>query len=159
MSAATVLKEVLDSYDLFYEIEGNVIRILPFKEHIFSLDFLDTKINANFHVGGDVLGFSEGSASGLTGKFELTGQAAKQGNDYDVIEQMITRVISKNGKYALNRLSGSLYVKDTPSIIRSISKLINNFKIMLSRQIHFQREGLSPKMKSVFQFNMKKHYF
>jgi MSHA biogenesis protein MshL len=58
VSAATVLKEVLNTYDLYYEIEGNVIRILPFKEQIFSLDFLDTKINTNFNVGGDVLGAS-----------------------------------------------------------------------------------------------------
>ncbi|RZB35397.1 MAG: hypothetical protein SRB2_03195 [Desulfobacteraceae bacterium Eth-SRB2] len=48
---------------------------------------------------------------------------------------MVKQVISKGGKYSLNRLSGSLYVKDTPAEIRSISTLINHFKEMLSRQI------------------------
>ena len=151
VSAATVLREILNSYDLYYEIQGNVIRILPFKEQMFSLDFLDTKISTNFNVGGDVLGASAETSSGLKGKFELSGQAAKQGNDYDVIEQMITRILSKNGKYALNRLSGSLYVKDTPAVIRSISKLINHFKAMLSRQILIEARiievGLSDKFK------------
>ncbi len=154
VSAATVLKEVLGTYDLFYEIGGNVIRILPFKEHIFSLDFLDTKINANFNVGGDVLGASGETASGLKGKFELSGQTAKQGNDYDVIEQMITRVISKNGKYALNRLSGSLYVKDTPNVIQSISKLINNFKTMLSRQILIEARIIEVGLTDKYQYGI-----
>jgi MSHA type pilus biogenesis protein MshL len=154
VSAATVLKEVLNTYDLYYEIKGNVIRILPFKEHIFSLDFLDTKINANFNVGGDVLGASEETASGLKGKFELSGQTAKQGNDYDVVEEMITRIISKNGKYSLNRLSGSLYVKDTPTIIRSISKLINNFKTMLSRQILIEARIIEVGLSNKYQYGI-----
>jgi len=68
-----------------------------------------------------------------------------------VVEEMISRIISKNGKYSLNRLSGSLYVKDTPTIVRSISKLINNFKTMLSRQILIEARiievGLSDKFK------------
>ncbi|MGD8549765.1 MAG: secretin and TonB N-terminal domain-containing protein, partial [Desulfobacterales bacterium] len=149
VSASTVLREILNTYDLYYEIHGNIIRIRPFKEQMFSLDFLDTRINTNFNVGGDVLGASEETTSGLKGKFELSGQAAKQGNDYDVIEQMITRIISKDGKYSLNRLSGSLYVKDTPAVIRSISKLINHFKRMLSRQILIEARiievGLSDK--------------
>jgi MSHA type pilus biogenesis protein MshL len=154
VSAATVLKEVLNTYDLYYEIEGNVIRILPFKEHIFSLDFLDTKITTNFNVGGDVLGVSEDTASGLKGKFELSGQAAKQGNDYDVIEEMITRIISKSGKYSLNRLSGSLYVKDTPTVIRSISKLINHFKIMLSRQILIEARIIEVGLSDKYQYGI-----
>ena len=135
VSAATVLKEILNSYDLYYEIQGNVIRILPFKEQMFTLDFLDTRTTTNFNVGGDVLGASEETSSGLKGKFELSGQASKQGNDYDVIEQMISRILSKSGKYTLNRLSGALYVKDTPAVVRSISRLINHFKAMLSKQV------------------------
>ena len=151
VSAATVLNEILDSYDLYYKIQGNVIRIRPFKEKIFNLDFLDTRISTDFNVGGDVLGASTETSSGLKGKFELSGQAAKQGNVYDVIEQMISKIMSKNGKYTLNRLSGSLYVKDTPAVIRSISKLINHFKAILSRQVLIEARiievGLSDKYK------------
>ena len=154
VSAANVLKEVLNTYDLYYEIEGNVIRILPFKEHIYSLDFLDTKNTTNFNVGGDVLGASEETASGLKGKFELSGQAAKQGNDYDVVEEMITRNISKNGKYSLNRLSGCLYVKDTPAVIKSISKLINNFKTMLSRQILIDARVIKVGLSDKYQYGI-----
>ena len=72
VSAATVLNEILDSYDLYYKIQGNVIRIRPFKEKIFNLDFLDTRISTDFNVGGDVLGASTETSSGLKGKFEFS---------------------------------------------------------------------------------------
>jgi MSHA type pilus biogenesis protein MshL len=136
VSADKVLKEILDTFDLFYEIDKNVIRVKPFQERIFTLNFLDSTITTNFDVGGDVLGAGDTEmATGLSGNVKLTGQGTKNGNIYDVLENMVKQVISKGGKYSLNRLSGSLYVKDTPTVIRSISTLINHFKEMLSRQI------------------------
>ena len=136
VSAATMLKEILNAFDLYYETVENVIRVKPFQERIFKLNFLDTEVNTKFDIGGDVLGAGETeSASGLSGSFKLTGKGASRGNIYDVIEEMIKRVMSGNGKYSLNRLSGSLYVKDKPSIISVIARLINHFNTMLSRQI------------------------
>ena len=134
--ASVVVKEILTTFDLYYEIDQNVIRIKPFEERIFRLNFLDTNVDTSFDVGGDVLGAGEtATATGLSGSFRLSGKGAKRGNAYDVIEDMVKPVISKRGMYSLNRLSGSLYIKDTPAVIRSISKLINHFKEMLSRQI------------------------
>lgn len=134
--ASVVLKEILNTFDLYYKIDQNVIRIKLFEERIFILNFLDTNISTSFDVGGDVLGAGETeTATGLSGSFKLSGKGASKGNPYDMIEGVVKRVISKGGKYSLNRLSGSLYIKDTPAVIRSISKLINHFREMLSRQI------------------------
>ena len=139
VSAATVLREILNTYDLYYEIDQNVIRIKPYQEHIFQLNFLDTNLNTNFEIGGDVLGASETeTASGLTGSFKLSGAGSRRGNAYDVIEDMVKRVLSPGGTFTLNRLSGSLYLRDTPAVIRSVSKLIGHFKSMLSRQIFIE---------------------
>ncbi|MCK4391043.1 MAG: pilus (MSHA type) biogenesis protein MshL [Desulfobacterales bacterium] len=139
VSAATVLEEIGNTFDLHYEVDGNVIRIKPFQERIFKLNFLDIKVNTKFDVGGDVLGAGEESSiSGLAGTFQVTGTGAQKGNAYDVVDDMIRKVLSKRGKYSLNRLSGSLYVKDTPAVIRSVSKLINHLKDMLSRQIRIE---------------------
>lgn len=136
VSAATVLREILKTYDLYYEIDQNVIRIKPYEERFFPLNFLDINVDMSFDVGGDVLGASETeSTGGLSGNFKLRGSGARKANAYDQVEQMIQRMISKGGKYSLNRLSGTLYVKDTPAVIRSVSRLINDLKEMLSRQI------------------------
>jgi MSHA type pilus biogenesis protein MshL len=134
--AAMVLREVLGMFDLFYEISGNVIRIKPFQEKFFKLNFLDTEVSSSFQVGGDVLGASGSeSSSGLKGKFELTGRGSGVGNSYDVVENSVSQMLSKAGKFSLNRLSGSLYVKDNPAVIHSISRLIGHLKFMLSRQV------------------------
>jgi MSHA type pilus biogenesis protein MshL len=134
--AATVLREILKSYDLYYEIDHNVIRIKPFEERFFELNFLDTTTDMNFDVGGDVLGAgSTETAAGLSGKFKLSGKGGNKGNTYDILEQMIQRMLSKGGKYSINRIAGSLYIKDTPAVIRSVSRLINHLKEMLARQV------------------------
>ena len=136
VSAATVLREILNTYDLFYEIDQNVIRIRSFEERFFELNFLDTNVEMSFEVGGDVLGVGESeSTAGLSGTFKLSGSGSKKANTYDLIEQMIQRMMTKGGKYSLNRLSGSLYVRDTPRVISAVSRLITHFEEMLSRQI------------------------
>ncbi|OEU49820.1 MAG: pilus (MSHA type) biogenesis protein MshL [Desulfuromonadales bacterium C00003096] len=137
-SASTVLKEILSTFDLCYEVEQNIIRIKPYEERMFRLNFLDTNVNTTFDVGGDVLGAGDTSASGLSGNFKLSGRGARKGNPYDLLDEMIRRMLSDKGKYSLNRLSGTLYVKDTPSVIRSVSRLINHLRDMLARQIHIE---------------------
>ena len=136
VSASQVLKEILASYDLYYEIKDNVLRIQPFREMMFKLNFLNAEVNTEFTVGGDVLGAGENEAiGGLSGNFKLSGRSAGGSNAYDVLEDNLKRFVSSNGKYALNRLAGSLYLKDTPTVIRSVARMINNFKEMLNRQI------------------------
>ena len=136
VSASTVLKEILGTFDLFYEVKQNVIRIQPYEEKIFKLNFLDADVEATFDVGGDVLGAGETEqVQGLSGNFKLSGKGAKKSNPYNVLEEMIKGMLSKGGKYSLNTSSGSLYIKDTPAVIRSVSGLINHLRETLARQI------------------------
>ncbi len=136
ITAAKALKEILNTFDLYYEIEENIIRIKPFQERIFKLNFLDTDISMSFDVGGDVLGAGEASASsGLSGSFKLSGKGSKTGNPYNMIENAVQKLKTDKGKYVLNRLSGTLYVKDTPASIQAISKITNHIKQSLSKQI------------------------
>ncbi len=135
--ASVVLREILKTFDLYYTVNQNMIMVKPFEERVFKLNFLDTNINATFNVGGDVLGAggAETGSTGLTGSFEISGRSAAQGNPYDVLESVLAKTISPNGKYSINRISGTLYLKDTPTVIKSVSKLVNHLTEMLSRQI------------------------
>jgi MSHA type pilus biogenesis protein MshL len=135
-SASTVLNEILSAYDLAYEVSGNVIKVGPYSEQIFHLDFLDSNIAGKFEVGGDVLGASESDKSvGLSGSFKLTGESTRQNNAYDILEGMLRPLVSKDGKLSINRLSGSLYIKDRPHVVQSVARLIRHYKSMLRRQI------------------------
>ncbi|MFH1077050.1 MAG: hypothetical protein V1753_09530 [Pseudomonadota bacterium] len=131
--ASTILKEILRNVDLYYEVEDNIIRIKLCEERVFYLNFIDMKVKSSFDVGGDVLGAS-GDSAPLTGSYKLTGESAET-TPYDFAENMIKPVISETGKYSLNRASGALYVKDKPSVILAVARLIDHLRDMLSRQI------------------------
>jgi len=136
VSAKTVLKELTDQFDLDYKIEENIIRINTVAERFFSLNFLDTNIEMGFDVGGDVLGGGgTETASGLSGSVTMKGKGAEKANPYVILEEMITKVKSEKGVLSINKLSGSLYIKDKPSIVKTIATLLSHFKEMLSRQI------------------------
>jgi MSHA type pilus biogenesis protein MshL len=112
-------------------------------------------VEANFEVGGDVLGAGETeTATGLSGRFTLSGKGALAGNAYNMIEEMVKRVMTKGGQYSLNRLSGSLYVKDTPAAIRSIAGLINNFKEILSRQILIEARIIEVYLRDEYEYGI-----
>jgi MSHA type pilus biogenesis protein MshL len=134
--ASTVLNEILEAYDLSYTVAGNVVKVTPFAEKIFHLDFLDSNVDGKFEVGGDVLGAGESeSAKGLSGSFKLVGESTRKNNAYDILEAMLRPMVSKEGKLSINRLSGSLYIKERPKTIRSVARLVHHYKGMLRRQI------------------------
>lgn len=136
VSASTVLTEIIRIFDIHYEIKNNIIRVTPYQEKMFKLNFLDTSISTTFDVGGDVLGSGETSnVSGLKGGFTLSGEGSKETNSYDILEKSIKKIISNKGRFSINRLSGSLYIKDSPSVVATISKLVSHYKKMLSKQI------------------------
>ena len=157
--ASKVLKEILGTYDLYYEIEGNMIRIKSLQERIFKLSFLDTVVDAKFDVGGDVLGAAasaDGGVEGLNGNFQLAGKGASEGkgNAFDMIEEMIKGSVSGAGHYILNRLSGTLYVKDTPNRISSIAKLVHHAQEMLSRQILIEARIIEVALDDEFKYGI-----
>ena len=156
VSAAIVLKEILNNFDLYYETTGNIIRVRPYEERTFRLNFLDTNLDTSFDIGGDVLGAGDTeTATGLSGNFRLSGKGAKKPNSYDVVDDMLKQVISpKGGTYSLNRLSGSLYIKDTPAVIKSISTLINEFKERMSKQILIEARIIEVELSDGYQYGI-----
>jgi MSHA type pilus biogenesis protein MshL len=154
-SASVVLNSILAAYDLSYKMDGNVIKVTPYAEKIFHLDFLDTKIDGKFEVGGDVLGASEADTTvGLSGRFNLTGQTATKSNAYDVLETMVRPILSQAGKLSFNRLSGSLYLKDRPTVIRSVARLLHHYKAMLGRQILIEARIIEVSLSDQYQYGI-----
>lgn len=155
VSASKVLNEVLGIYDLYYETDENIIRIKPMQEAMFKLNFLDTSVSSGFDVGGDVFGAGDSeTATGLSGSFRLSGEGVKKGNPYDSLEDMIQRIKTGNGIYALNRLSGTLFIKDNPSVIKTASKIIHHFKTMLSKQILIETRIIEVALSDEFRYGI-----
>ncbi|WP_028841169.1 hypothetical protein [Thermodesulfobacterium hveragerdense] len=146
-----ILESIVESLDLHYQIKKGVLYITPFEERTFHLDFLHLVQESEFNLGGDVLGgatgmgTSSGSStggtsssgnSGLKGKYEIKGQLEKKHIDvYTQIENSLQDLISEEGLYTLNRLTGTLYVKDRSSHLKMIAKFIENLKTKYKKQV------------------------
>ncbi|MFN3505754.1 MAG: hypothetical protein ACK4Y7_06095, partial [Caldimicrobium sp.] len=90
-------------------------------------------------MGGDVLG-NIGQAGVTTapikGEFSVQANLPSENLDiYVIFEQNLTSILSAEGVYSLNRLTGTLYVKDKPSRIATIAKLVEEFRQKYRRQI------------------------
>ena len=157
VSAKTVLKELAEQFDLDCRVEGNIIRINTFAEQFFPLNFIDTNVEIGFDVGGDVLGGSgtgTENASGLAGSVTMKGKGPEKANPYVVLEELIARVKSEGGVLAINKLSGTLYIKDKPSVVKTVSRLLSHFREMLSRQILIEARIIEVTLSKGFEYGI-----
>lgn len=153
-SAKTVLKELSEQFDLDYKVEGNIIRINTFAEQFFPLNFLDTNVEIGFDVGGDVLGGGSENSTALAGAVVLKGKGPEKSNPYVVLEELVARVKSESGLLAINKLSGSLYIKDKPSVVKTVAKLLSHFREMLSRQILIEARIIEVSLSKGFEYGI-----
>ncbi|MFH2058214.1 MAG: pilus (MSHA type) biogenesis protein MshL [Pseudomonadota bacterium] len=155
VSAKTVLTELTNQFDLDYRIQGNIIRISTEAEQFFSLNFLDTNIAMAFDVGGDVLGGGgTETVTGLSGSVTIKGSGAEKANPYVILEEMITKVKSEAGILSINKVSGTLYIKDKPSVVKTVAKLITHFKEMLARQILIEARIIEVTLSSGYDYGI-----
>jgi len=183
VSARVVFDQMMRQLDLNGEVRGNVLIVSPFQERIYHLDFLQTTLAANFNAGGDVFGAnntggggSSGSGSGggvLRGDFSLKGSSGKAGDAYKQIDRMLMKLIGKPGSkatnpapasakknrtaasvYALNRMSGTLYVRARPSQVRAVTRLINQYKEVLKRQVLIEARIIDVSLNDSHQYGV-----
>lgn len=133
--ASTVFKEILRLADLYGRIEGNMLRVDPTQEMVIALDFLETNITTGYSVGGDVLGTNTEAGGALSGRFDIRGEGPKVSNPYDQLDSILKGLMGEDSIYQMNRQTGTLYVKAKPSLVKTVSGLVNRYKEILSRQV------------------------
>ncbi|WP_168718783.1 hypothetical protein [Thermosulfurimonas marina] len=148
-----ILEALCQTLDLSYEIRGGIIFIRAFEEKIFDLSFLQTLRASKFQLGGDVLGGIGGQGAGgggagatggtsqeivspLKGQYEVAGETTQKSTDiYAQLEASIKALLSKDGTYTFNQLTGNLFVRDHPSAVRRVADLISRLKARYGRQV------------------------
>lgn len=137
--AEEILKKVCEILDLHYKVERGVLQILPYEEKIFNLGFIPVVKEGRTMMGGDVLG-NIGQAgvlgSPLKGEFSINAFVTIDSLDiYSNLRNMLSTLLTDNSSYILNKSTGTLYVKDRPSKIKTVTKLIEELKSKYRRQI------------------------
>ncbi|MBF0284126.1 MAG: pilus (MSHA type) biogenesis protein MshL [Magnetococcales bacterium] len=141
VSATTVFNEIMRLADLNGRIEGRVLRVDAKQETVLHLEFLDAEVQTTFTAGGDVLGAASagggggGGGGGITGNFHVSGKSGKTTNPYDQMDEILKNLVTDEGVYSINRQSGTLYLKAKPSIIKTVTELVQRYKEVLNRQV------------------------
>lgn len=155
VSAKTVLEQLTRQFDLAYTVERNIIKVSTMEERFFSLNFLDTNVGMKFNLGGDVLGSGNNeNASGLSGSVTISGTSAEDANPYKILEAIVDKVKSESGVVSINKLAGSLYIKDKPSVVRTVTRLVNHFQEMLSKQILIEARIIEVTLSNDYEYGI-----
>ncbi len=121
---------IMDMTGYYYEVKGNILYIKHYMTKVFKIPYIHTKTSYNSNLGGDVLGVnnnseSEGNSDNLKGEFSLKYKNPKEANDfYTQLDKNLKLLISKEGKYTLNKFTGTLLVTDKKENIKNIEKFI-----------------------------------
>ncbi len=146
------LEEVLDILmnisGCYYEVDGNILDVKQFIQKSFVLPYTHSNSSFTTELGGDVLNSattggssSDGSGSssggqqnGIKGDFTLKIDNPES-DFYKQVEKNIQALLSKKGKYTLNRFSGLLNVYDKYKNVQAIEKFIKKLKQQVNRQV------------------------
>jgi MSHA biogenesis protein MshL len=174
------LETIMDVAGLSYEVRDKVIYVKGTITKIYKLPYIKTVTSYNSSLGGNVTGGQSGSGSGsgagggsTTGAGSGTtgtGGTATAGSgingefqvDYSIdqndlfaqIEDNIKNILSKNGKYTLNKMTGVLVVEDTKDRIKLIEEYLERLKKEVSKQVLIEAKILEVSLNDSYSFGV-----
>ena len=180
--ARTVLKIIEDITGVFFEIKDNVIYVKETTTKVFKIPYVKAISNYNATLGGDVLGSAQsggltggaaptsiagtatvptggtGGISGsgnLSGNFQLNFSNPPDMNDFYLqLEENVKSLLSKKGKYTLNRFTGTLIVTDKKENLRKVTKLIKSLKHEINKQVLIEAKIVEVNLSDNFQYGI-----
>jgi MSHA biogenesis protein MshL len=129
------LDTVMELSGCSYTLKNNMLYVQQYSQRTFSIPYIHTQSSFDSTLGGDILG-QNAKASGVSGKFALNYKNPIEANDfYKQIEANIKETLSPNGKYTLNKFTGTLIVTDTKKSLDNIDSMLKKIKKSASRQV------------------------
>lgn len=169
--SSVVIDRLLDAYDLYWEVENNILSVHRFQEKIFSLGFLNTQSEYNLDSGGDIFG-SAGESSSLSGNFEMTSKMDSTDSLYEQLKKNVDDILEEKssggsssksgddedkgskGHYTLDMTAGSLFVRSTPKKINAVARMIKELQHKLSRQVVIDAQLLEVTLNDGFRLGV-----
>ncbi|WP_368354006.1 MULTISPECIES: pilus (MSHA type) biogenesis protein MshL [Comamonadaceae] len=101
VSLREAFTEVLRSYNVAGEIQGNTLRVTLNEEKFFNLDFLNSSTTLDLSSGGNVFGNSTGGAGGgasnaLRGNLAITGSGGVKADPYQEVENNLRVILGED---------------------------------------------------------------
>ena len=136
------LETILNSTEYLYSTNSPSLHIKLFDTQKFEIGEVPNKTTSSINVGGDVLGTNT-EMGGLTGSFQISGKTNEESMDlWKQIEDGVKKLISSEGDYFINKLSGIVVVTDRKRNLKEVEGFINQVKNSLGRQVIIEAEVL-----------------
>jgi len=172
------LETIMDVAGLSYEVRDKVIYVKGTITKIYKLPYIKTVTSYNSSLGGNITGGqSGGGAGGATGSGAGTsggttgagGTATAGGGingefqvDYSIdqndlfaqIEDNIKNILSKNGKYALNKMTGVLVIEDTKDRVKLVEEYLARLKREIDKQVLIEAKILEVSLNDSYSFGV-----
>jgi MSHA biogenesis protein MshL len=173
------LETIMDVAGLSYEVRDKVIYVKGTITKIYKLPYIKTVTSYNSSLGGNVTGGQRGGgAGGATGGGAGTGGGGTTGAggtatagggingefqvDYSIdqndlfaqIEDNIKNILSKNGKYALNKMTGVLVVEDTKDRVKLVEEYLARLKREIDKQVLIEAKILEVSLSDSYSFGV-----
>ncbi len=165
------LEIIMDMTGLYYEVRGNVLYIKEFMTKTFKIPYIHTTTNFSSSLGGDVLGgaLTAGTvttgtvaigttgfgSTGLRGNFTLDYKNPEGAGDiYKQIEENVKALLSKEGRYVLNRFTGTLVVHDRKKNIREIERFMKKVLSQIGKQVLIEAKIVEIALSDTFQYGI-----
>ncbi|MEA3353532.1 MAG: hypothetical protein U9Q33_06935 [Campylobacterota bacterium] len=125
----------MDISNTYVELRGNIMHVRALMTKTFEIPFINLSPKSSSSLGGDLLG-SAGGANNLTGQFSMQYDSNDDTGDfYKQVEESLKNIISADGKYSLNKFSGTLVVTDYRKNVQQVETVINSLKEFISKQV------------------------
>ncbi|MDD5210779.1 MAG: hypothetical protein PHV62_00045 [Sulfuricurvum sp.] len=138
-STEDALDTVMELSGCSYTLKGNMLYIKQYTTRTFSIPYIHTQSSFDSSLGGDMLGSgggSSGSSGSVSGKFALNYKNPVEANDfYKQLETNIKELLTPNGKFTLNKFTGTLVATDTKKSLDTINDMLKKIKKSASRQV------------------------
>lgn len=161
--SSAVVETLLDAYDLSWEVRGNVLYVRRFEERNFALEFMNSKSEVSIDSGGDIFGSSdaESGSNDLAGNFKVSssmGKGVEGGSLYEFLQKNVETLIQdgqgEKGSYALDPVSGHLYVRTSPKRMKAVSALVDKLRSKLARQVVIDAQVLEVSLSDGFDLGV-----
>lgn len=172
ISAKEALDTLMDLTGLYYEIKGNTIFIKEFMTKIYKLPYIHAKTGFNSSLGGNVTGGGSSSGGGIVGgtggqaanitvntgisaSYSVQYSSGDENTDFfKQIEEGLKNLLSEEGKYSLNKLTGVLIVTDRKRYIDKIDKFIKGIIKKSKKQVLIEAKVLEIILNKDFQYGI-----
>ncbi len=171
---------IMDMTGLYYEVRGNVLYVKEFMTKTFKLPYVHTVTEYSSSLGGDVLGgallagagagaatggvaATTGAAttggglgtSGLRGEFSVDYENPEGINDfYAQVEENLKALLSKEGKYVLNKFTGTLVVTDKRKNVEKVEEFIKRLRQEVDKQVLIEAKIVEIALSDEFQYGI-----